>query len=148
MPTEVIVLPNDPAWTCMFNVVSAIELVDTRNAEMGKLGYEVMGEYGIPTRRFFRKLNSVEVRTHHVHVFAQGNPHVHRHLAFRDFLNAHPQWATEYSELKRALAVKHADSMECYHNGKCDFIMQIDQLAAAWNRCEPGSEPEPLMNPS
>ena len=93
----------------MLIVVADIESVDVCNAEMQRRGYEVMGEYGNPTRRYFRNDNDVGIRTYHVHVFPQGSPHVNRHLAFRNFMNAHSQWASKYSELKRELVSKHSE---------------------------------------
>ncbi len=116
----------------MLGVVRDIELVDKCNAEMERLGYEVMGEYGIPTRRYFRKDNELGEREYHFHVFQDGNPQIDRHLAFRDFMNAHPQWAQAYSDLKLSLVAKYSESIMDYHEGKSDFIQRIDQLAAAW----------------
>lgn len=39
--------------------VKDISSVDEQSAAMESLGYEVMGEYGIPDRRFFRKNSQV-----------------------------------------------------------------------------------------
>jgi GrpB-like predicted nucleotidyltransferase (UPF0157 family) len=47
-------------------LVRNIEVVDKFNDKMIELGYEPMGEYGIPRRRFFRK--GGHNRTHHVHI--------------------------------------------------------------------------------
>jgi GrpB-like predicted nucleotidyltransferase (UPF0157 family) len=116
----------------MLIVVNDIESVDDCNSEMEALGYEVMGEYGIPTRRYFRKTNEMGVRLFHVHVFQDSSPHVNRHLAFRDFMVAHPAWAAEYSNLKQQLAARFPNSMQLYHDGKDEFIKQVDQLAAVW----------------
>lgn len=112
--------------------VAEIDAVDAHNAEMNALEYEAMGELGIPLRRYFRKDNSEGVRTHHVHVFATGNPQIERHLAFRDFMNAHPAWARQYSQLKLELVARYPDSIERYMDGKDSFIKQIDELAAIW----------------
>lgn len=116
----------------MLVVVTDINLVSMQSVGMEKLGYETMGEFGISGRRYFRKDDGQGTRTHHVHVFEQGNSHIERHLAFRDFLIFHPDWAAQYSELKRDLAAKHPNSMESYIEGKNGFIQQVDQLAAAW----------------
>ncbi len=62
---------------------------------MEALAYEVMGEFGIPGRRFFRKENA-GTRTHHVHIFTARSPKVERHLAFRDYMIAHPEDAQKY----------------------------------------------------
>lgn len=112
--------------------VTDINAVDEYNSAMKELGYESMGEFGITGRRFFRKENAHEIRTHHVHTFASDNPETTRHVAFRDFLIANPLWAQEYSELKRQLTKAHPDSIEDYMDGKDPFIKNVEQLALAW----------------
>ncbi|HEV7892674.1 MAG TPA: GrpB family protein [Pyrinomonadaceae bacterium] len=112
--------------------VRDITEVDGRSPAMESLGYEVMGEYGIPGRRYFRKDNREGIRTHHIHAFEAGSAEVERHLSFRDYMLAHPVDAQRYSELKRKLAEEHAQSMDGYMDGKDDFIKEIDRRAAQW----------------
>jgi GrpB-like predicted nucleotidyltransferase (UPF0157 family) len=110
--------------------VRDINEVDSRSAAMESLGYEVKGEFGIPGRRYFRKDNHEGIRTHQIHTFESGSDQVKRHLAFRDYLIAHPETAQEYSDLKRKLAQQHPHSMDAYIDGKDAFIKEIDRLAA------------------
>jgi GrpB-like predicted nucleotidyltransferase (UPF0157 family) len=105
---------------------------DARSPAMESLGYQVMGEYGIPGRRYFRKDNPDGVRTHHVHAFQTGSDEVVRHLAFRDYMLAHPADAQAYSELKQKLAREHPRDMDGYMDGKDGFIKEMDRKAAAW----------------
>ena len=105
--------------------------LDAKQAAMEALGYKAFGEFGIPTRRYFRKDNADGDRTHQVHAFEDGSPQVVRHLAFRDHIIAHPEAAQAYSDLKRELAAKHPDDMEAYMDGKHEFIQEIDRRAAA-----------------
>lgn len=112
--------------------VDEIQAVDACNSAMESLGYEAMGEFGIPGRRYFRKDNAAKVRTHHIHVFAAGSPEVVRHLAFRDFLLTHPDWAQRYSDLKRQLVAAHPESIEQYMDGKDPFIKEVERLALVW----------------
>jgi GrpB-like predicted nucleotidyltransferase (UPF0157 family) len=112
--------------------VRDITEVDGQSSAMKSLGYEVMGEYGIPGRRYFRKDNEEGIRTHQIHAFERGSAEVERHLAFRDYLIAHPEDAQRYSELKRKLADEHAQSMDGYIDGKDSFIKEIDRRAAQW----------------
>jgi GrpB-like predicted nucleotidyltransferase (UPF0157 family) len=107
--------------------------VDLRSPSMASEGYEVMGEYGIPGRRYFRKDDGAGVRTHQVHVFEAGSAEVVRHLAFRDYMLAHPSDAQEYSELKRRLAEEHPQDMDGYMDGKDGFIKEMDRRAARWH---------------
>ena len=118
--------------------VREIAEVDGRSLMMESLGYEVMGEYGIPGRRYFRKDNREGIRTHQVHAFEAGSAEVVRHLAFRDYMIAHPLEAQRYSELKRRLAEEHPQSMDEYMDGKDGFIKEIDRRAALWRSAQTG----------
>lgn len=118
----------------MMIAVADIDTVDTSNQAMANLGYEAKGEFGIPTRRYFRKDDGQGKRTHQTHVFPYTSDQIERHLAFRDFMIAHPKWATQYSELKRDLAEKHPHSMADYIAGKDSFIKHADAMAEIWRR--------------
>ena len=112
--------------------VRDITEVDSQSSAMESLGYEVMGEYGISGRRYFRKDNQEGIRTHQIHAFEAGSAEVERHLAFRDYMIAHPGDAQRYSELKRELAEEHPQSIDGYMDGKDGFIKEMDQKAAQW----------------
>lgn len=120
-----------PVIDLLIEVKDIIE-VDGRDSSMESLGYEVMGEYGIPGRRFFRKDDREGIRTHNVHAFEAGSAEVERHLAFRDYMLAHPADAQRYCELKRRLAEEHPRSMDGYIDGKDAFIKEMDRRAARW----------------
>lgn len=110
--------------------VQAVSELDLHDPAFKSLGYEVMGEFGIQGRRYFRK--GGEMRTHHVHAFEVGSPHVARHLAFRDYLRNHPAVREEYGELKLMLAQRHAQDIEDYFDGKDGFVKKHEALALAW----------------
>ncbi len=118
--------------------VRDITEVDRRSSAMESLGYEVMGEYGIPGRRYFRKDNREGIRTHNIHAFETGSAEVERHLAFRDYMIAHPGDAQRYSELKRKLAEEHPQSIDGYMDGKDGFIKEMDRRAAQWRTSQTG----------
>ncbi|HWS54842.1 MAG TPA: GrpB family protein [Pyrinomonadaceae bacterium] len=118
--------------------VREIAEVDGRSPAMESLGYEVMGEYGIPGRRYFRKDDKEGIRTRHVHTFQTGSAEVARHLAFRDYMIAHPADAQRYSELKRKLAGEHPQSAGGYMDGKDGFVKEMDRRAARWRASQAG----------
>lgn len=115
----------------MLMEVRQIERVDAYNRVMQQLGYLPQGEGGIPGRRFFIK-GSEDHRTHHLHVYAAGHPEIIRHLAFRDYLQAHPQQAQAYSALKRELAQRFPYDIDGYIAGKEPFIEKIIEQAYLW----------------
>lgn len=114
-------------------VVSSLEMLDERNGDMIALGYLPRGENGISGRRYYRK-GSDDLHTHHVHAYALGHPDIERHLAFRDYLRAHPEDAQAYDHLKRELAAHHANDIDSYVNGKDAFIKEMDRRARAWRQ--------------
>ena len=116
----------------MLPIVAQIERVDSFNEAMQRLGYEAMGELGIPGRRYFRK--GGDDRTHQAHVFAQGDANIERHLAFRDYLRAHPSVAAEYGVLKAILAQRFPEDINGYMDGKDAFIKENERQALLWYR--------------
>ena len=116
----------------MLAEVTRIEAADERAPHLQGLGYEPLGEFGIPGRRYFRKDDRTGTRTHQIHTFAQGSVHIQRHLAFRDYLIAHPETAQEYSRLKLELAQKCNNDIEAYMDGKDAFIKDIERKALEW----------------
>jgi GrpB-like predicted nucleotidyltransferase (UPF0157 family) len=120
-----------PIIDILLEVVDIVRL-DSLVTGMASLGYECLGEYGIRGRRYFRKDNSSGTRTHQVHAFQHGDRHIHRHLAFRDYLIAHADVANAYSDLKRELAAKHPEDAEAYMDGKEPFINAHQAKALAW----------------
>lgn len=117
----------------MLAVVADIAAVDQCAAPMTSLGYEAMGKFGIPGRRYFRRDNSAGERTHQIHTFQRGSPHIQRHLAFRDFMRAHPALASQYADLKRRLAAAHPHDINAYMDGKDRFIKEMEARAMAWS---------------
>lgn len=116
----------------MLVAVADITKVDEQNALMQVLGYEIMGEFGIAGRRFFRKDNQAGIRTHHIHTFEVGSAQIARHLAFRDYMRDHVDDALKYSELKQKLAKQYPYNIEGYMDGKDEFIKAIDKKAEQW----------------
>lgn len=113
-------------------VVADLTVLDLHAERMVELGYESKGEFGIPGRRYFQKSSSRGVPTHHVHSFEQESYGAIRHLAFRDYMNAHTDAAQAYSSLKKKLAAQFPHDIQRYMDGKNSFIQQHQQLAMRW----------------
>lgn len=113
--------------------VHDVTRLDGLNENMACFGYQAMGEFGIPGRRFFIR-GGDENRSHHVHAFNAGCPDVVRHLAFRDFLTAHPARARQYGDLKIALARAHPSDIAAYIAGKHSLVASLEEQALAWRQ--------------
>jgi GrpB-like predicted nucleotidyltransferase (UPF0157 family) len=110
--------------------VRDVTRLDALDEAMRAIGYESRGEFGIPGRRYYPK--GGDVRTHHVHAFAAGDPHIAEHLAFRDYLRTHPGVVSDYAELKRQAAAMHRNDPEGYQAHKNGFVTETLADAVAW----------------
>ena len=106
-------------------VVRDVNAIDAFAPAMEALGYEAMGEFGIPGRRYYRK--GGENRTHQIHAFSEED-----HLAVRDYLRAHPKEAKLYGDLKQRLAQQFPEDIERYCDGKDAFVKALEKRAYAW----------------
>ena len=111
--------------------------LDALDDAMRALGYVPRGEFGIPDRRYYPK--GGDDRTHHVHAFVVGDPHVEKHLAFRDYLRAHPAIVEEYAAIKAEGSTKYLHDPEGYQAHKHAFITQTLEDAVIWRANSPGS---------
>jgi len=112
--------------------VSRIAEVDDHAREMSTLKYESMGEYGIVCRRYFRSLHGNCHRAFHVHVFEADSATAFQHIAFRDYLLAHPEKAKAYSDLKTCLVKKELVSKSEYQDLKAPFVEACINDAIKW----------------
>jgi NAD-dependent deacetylase len=107
-----------------------LHLDEDQIGAMEALGYQYLGEYGLPGRLFFRKDENGR-RTHHVHAVEFEDEHWHRHRAFRDYLRAHPKEVERYAAEKRSLARECTD-MQSYWERKQPFMDGLFARAWAW----------------
>jgi GrpB-like predicted nucleotidyltransferase (UPF0157 family) len=112
--------------------VGDIARLDASQSALEQLGYEGLGEFGIPGRRYFRKDDASGKRTHQIHAFQADNPGIGRHFAFRDYLIAHPEAAQAYGILKQRLALVHPNDIQSYMDGKDAFIKEHQAKALVW----------------
>jgi GrpB-like predicted nucleotidyltransferase (UPF0157 family) len=105
---------------------------------MATLGYRhvALGDFDL-VYPFFHKPTEWP-STHHVHLCEAGGEQEWKHLAFRDYLRAHPQVAREYEALKRDLARTHGEdtlkSSETYSLAKSGFVANVLRVAMAGGR--------------
>ncbi len=116
----------------------SLDEVDRASPELEKAGFSNLGEYGIPGRRYLRRVESLGggnwVSTVHVHVFLDSDTeNVERHLAVRDYLRQSPGEAGKYSQLKQSLLERCGNDLDCYISGKSEFVSALEKRALSWN---------------
>jgi GrpB-like predicted nucleotidyltransferase (UPF0157 family) len=113
-------------------LVRSLAALDARADAVRALGYDWRGEFGLPGRRFCT-LTAGEKRLFNVHIYEDGADEVARHLAFRDYLRAHPNEARAYEAEKIRAAALRPDDVLAYNDQKNDWIKACEQRALAWS---------------
>lgn len=90
-----------------------------------KIGYRHEGDLGIPGREAFKYEGKEHLQKHHLYVCPQDGAELRRHLAFRDYLRAHPEAVREYSRIKEEGAALYPDDIDGYIAYKSPFIERI-----------------------
>ncbi|MCA9716193.1 MAG: GNAT family N-acetyltransferase [Myxococcales bacterium] len=93
---------------------------------LAALGYAHEGERGVTGRHAFRPVSKDSIPAswprHHLYVCPAGGLELRRHLAFRDWLRAHPEGRRRYAARKRELAARHTHDIVAYSDGKRGVI--------------------------
>jgi len=82
-------------------LVTNLTDLDREKSRAVAVGLEWHGEFGIEGRRYCTLSAENGSRLAQFHFFAVDSPEVIRHLAFRDYLRAHPKIAQAYEQEKR-----------------------------------------------
>ena len=97
--------------------------------EMPTNGMEFRGS-DIPGQLLFI-IGDNNIRTHHIHIVEWKSKAWNDYIAVRDYLNANPDKAAEYEDLKRKLCSLYPDNRKAYTAGKEEFIRSIIEEAEA-----------------
>jgi GrpB-like predicted nucleotidyltransferase (UPF0157 family) len=136
--TSVPGLPAKPIIDVDVVIAGAVDL--PRAVErLAAVGYTHQGDLGVPGRDAFKYEGDTVPRdgsgrswpTHHLYVCVDGVAELVRHVAFRDYLIAHPGVAHAYGELKLELAVRFRNDRPGYNEAKTDFVRGVYTKAGA-----------------
>ena len=111
---------------------------DAAQEALEGLGYEWMGAYGLPGRRYARLFDAkTGERLVHAHGYAEAHPDIKRHLAFRDALRANAALRAGYASIKAACAARHPEGGAAYGACKAGWIDKMEARALERQPCPP-----------
>lgn len=114
-------------------LVRDLAALDAREDAVRALGYDWRGEFGLVGRRYCKKDDpATGKRLFNIHFYQSDNPEVTRHLAFRDYLRAHPKIAKDYEAEKVRAAALQPDDVLLYNDEKNDWIKRVEKDALSW----------------
>ena len=104
-------------------VVASPALASAALRRLETLGYQPVGDLGVPGREACRRPHGSV--PHHLYVCVQGAVPLRNPLTLRDHMRAHPEVAAAYGALKRRLARAFPNEIDGYIEGKTAFILEI-----------------------
>jgi GrpB-like predicted nucleotidyltransferase (UPF0157 family) len=114
-------------------IVSDLPELDRMRPTVERLGYEWFGEFGIDGRRFCTSTSETGVRLAHLHFYQKHSPEIERHLAFRDYLRAHPDVARSYERKKIRARDLHLENSMAYNDEKSGWMIRVEAMALSWH---------------
>lgn len=123
--TAVPALTAKPIIDLMLGVDQFPPSAELQNAIEG-LGYEPLGEAGVPGRLYFRCRG---VQHANLHVVLKGGAHWTNNLALREYLRTNMKARERYALAKQAAVASGARSLLAYSAAKADFVRRLLQEA-------------------
>lgn len=106
--------------------VRSLKELDRNQDRLESIGYECMGEYGLPGRRYFVLQNADQSQTFvHLHIYEHGHPDIERHLGFRNILRQSSDAKSRYGDEKRKL-IEGGVSRADYSEKKSTVIRELE----------------------
>jgi len=102
--------------------VEDIAKVSQLNEALVTIGYDALGEYGMPLRRLFKK---TDPNSYNLHVWDKGHDEITKDLLFRNALIQNLQARLAYANLKKKLKDQHQFEPQQYIFGKDRLIKEI-----------------------
>ncbi len=127
--TSVPGLPAKPILD-LIPVFESETAMDAARLLIEALGFEWLGEFGLPGRRYCRRDDpETGKRLVQAHCYVQGSDEITRHLAFRDALRANAPLRAGYAAIKGKCAALYPGDMQGYGDCKSEWVQKVEAQA-------------------
>ena len=111
--------------------VDSLNLDDKALSDLSELGYEGLGEAGVPGRLHFRKRKP---NSFNLAIVLYNGDLWKNNIILRDYLRANPDEAEKYGEIKEAIFLKGIDTLLAYSDQKSSYVLELLDKAKTWKR--------------
>lgn len=102
-------------------VINDLKTVEDRVGEMQEKGFEYAGQFVMKDSRLFRVTKDSALLAN-IHFFPIGHPHNEEMISLRDYLRAHPEEVTAYSNIKDELYSRYPNDYATYRKHKDEYM--------------------------
>lgn len=127
-------VPGMPARPIIDIQVSVVDVSRREKFEsaLASVGYQYFPFPELPVDDYLVYVPKDGSNTEHVAVCQTGSWQERRHIAFRDYLRAHPAAAAQYAHVKRRSAEAAQGTRERYSAGKDTIVRDLQKQAVEW----------------
>ena len=108
-------------------VIAGYNIFEAVKVKLSQIGYTHEGNLGIMDRHAFKYTGKPHLMKHHLYVCPADSAELQRHLAFRDYLRAHPADRDWYGTVKLSAAKRYPDDIDGYIAVKSPCVTAILQ---------------------
>ena len=106
-------------------VINGYGVFDDVESRLVSIGYIHEGDLGIEGREAFKYHDKPHLMAHHLYVCPRDSEELRRHIAFRDYLRAHPEDRQVYGDMKLRLAERYPRDIDSYMREKAPYVQDI-----------------------
>ena len=106
-------------------VIKDYSVFDAVVSKLASIGYVHEGDLGIKDREAFKYSDKPHLMNHHLYVCPIYSEELHRHIAFRDFLNSNAEAVQKYSAVKEEAARLFPNDIDKYIQYKSPCIEDL-----------------------